>query len=281
MQLCRLRTPDGIRPALHLDGRYHDLSGLMPDLDGAALSPEGLPRLRDVNPATLPVIEGMPDYAPCVARPGKLLCIGLNYRAHAVEAGLEIPAEPILFHKATSALSGAADPIPMPEGATKLDWKVELALVIGRPAKRVTEAEALDHVAGYAILNDVTDRAWQFERGGQWTKGKSHDGFAPLGPYLVTADAVADPHALELSLSVNGAVKQTGSTADLIFTLPQIIAHLSRFMTLEPGDVITTGTPPGVGMGQTPPEFLSVGDVVTCTVTGLGEQTQTVVEDTP
>jgi 2-keto-4-pentenoate hydratase/2-oxohepta-3-ene-1,7-dioic acid hydratase in catechol pathway len=253
------------------DGRIRDLSDMMSDLSGANLA-----RLGRVNPAALPRVEGAPRLGPPVAGVGKIMCIGLNYADHAAEAGMALPAEPVLFLKATSALAGPNDPIVLPKGSEKTDWEVELGVVIGRTAKHVREEEALAFVAGYVLFNDLSERAFQLERGGQWTKGKSCDGFAPVGPWLVTPDEVGDPQRLSMELTVNGEVMQKGSTATMVFSVARIVSYLSGLMTLHPGDIIATGTPPGVGMGRRPPRYLRPGDVVEASVEGLGRQRQVV-----
>jgi 2-keto-4-pentenoate hydratase/2-oxohepta-3-ene-1,7-dioic acid hydratase in catechol pathway len=240
---------------------------MMSDLSGANLA-----RLGRVNPEALPRAEGSPRLGVPVAGVGKVMCIGLNYSDHAAESGMAPPPEPILFMKATSALCGPNDPIVLPKGAEKADWEVELGVVIGRAAKNVREEEALAHVAGYVVFNDVSERAFQLERAGQWTKGKSCDTFGPVGPWLVTPDEVGDPQRLSMELTVNGEVMQKGSTATMIFSVAHIVSYLSRFMTLHPGDIIATGTPPGVGMGRKPPRYLKSGDVVETRIEGLGRQ---------
>ncbi len=255
-------------------GRLRDLSGVVDDLAGDVLA--DLPK---VDPESLPIVEGAPRIGAPVGRVGKFMCIGLNYSDHAAEAGMDLPKEPILFMKATSAICGPHDPVSLPRGSEKSDWEVELAVVIGKRAKYVTQAEALDHVAGYCVANDVSERAFQTERGGQWTKGKSPDTFGPLGPWLVTPDEAGDPQDLDLWLDVNGTRRQTGNTRAMVFSVAEVIAYLSQMMTLEPGDVIATGTPPGVGMGMKPPVFLREGDVMTLGVEGLGEQRSPVLRD--
>lgn len=259
---------------LDREGRIRDLSGVVEDLAGDVLG-----HLPDVDPEALPLVEGDPRIGAPVGRVGKFMCIGLNYSDHAAEAGMDLPQEPILFMKATSAICGPNDTVRLPRGSEKSDWEVELAVVIGKPAKYVSEAEALDHVAGYCVANDVSERAFQVERGGQWTKGKSPDTFGPLGPWLVTPDEAGDPQDLGLWLDVNGERRQTGSTKAMVFGVAEVISYLSQMMTLEPGDVIATGTPPGVGMGMKPPVYLRDGDVMTLGVEGLGEQKTPVVAD--
>ena len=280
MKLLRHGPKGAEKPGLlHEDGTIRDLSGLVPDIGGAVLSDPGMAMLRALDPGTLPEVAPETRIGPCVAGVGKLICIGLNYADHAAEAGMEVPPEPVIFMKATSAICGPNDPILIPRGSEKTDWEVELAFVIGKRAKYVSEAEAMDHVAGYCICNDVSERAFQTEHSGQWTKGKSHDHFGPLGPWLVTRDAVADPQALEMWLSVNGEVMQKGSTRTMVYKVPFLVSYLSRFMTLEPGDVISTGTPPGVGMGKKPPRYLRAGDRVELGVEGLGVQLQAVLAE--
>lgn len=278
MKLLRYGPPGSERPGL-LDGegRIRDLSAHVPDIAGEAISPEGLARLSALDPADLPRVEGSPRLGPCVAGSGKFIGIGLNYSDHAAEAGAEVPPEPIVFLKATSALSGPDDPIVIPRESTKLDWEVELGIVIGRPAKYVEEARALDHVAGWCVVHDVSERGFQMERQGQWTKGKSCDTFGPVGPWLVTRDEIPDPGRLRLWCEVNGARMQGGTTANMIFGPAFLVSYLSRFMSLQPGDIIATGTPAGVGMGQRPPRWLAEGDRVTLSVEGLGRQSQLVV----
>ncbi len=278
MKLLRWGTAGAERPGmLAPDGSIRDLGGVLTDLSGAALSPESLARLAALDPATLPVVAPGTRLGPPVAGTGKVICIGLNYADHAEEAGMAVPPEPVIFLKASSAISGPDDPVELPSGAEKLDWEVELAFVIGTRAKYVEEADAMAHVAGYMLANDVSERAFQTERSGQWTKGKSHDTFFPCGPWLVTRDEIADPQALALAASVNGAVMQAGTTATMVYGVRFLVSYLSRFMTLEPGDIVTTGTPPGVGMGMKPPRFLQPGDVVALTGEGLGTQSQRVV----
>ena len=280
MKLLRWGPSGQERPGmLDASGTARDLTGLVPDISGAVLSAAGLAMLRGIDAATLPLVPEGARLGPCVANPGKLICIGLNYADHAAEAGMPIPPEPIVFLKANSALCGPNDTVLIPRGATKCDWEVELAVIIGTTAKYVSEADAMAHVAGYAIMNDVSERAFQIERAGQWTKGKSCDTFGPLGPWLVTADEVADPQALPMSLTVNGAVMQTGSTATMIYGVAHLVSYLSQMMTLHPGDVIATGTPPGVGMGMKPARYLAPGDVMELTIQGLGQQRQPVAAD--
>lgn len=278
MKLLRWGAKGAEKPGIvAADGTIRDLSGVVEDISGAVLGPEGLARIAALDPSALPVVpEGVRLGAP-VAGVGKIVAIGLNYADHAAEAGMAVPPEPVIFMKATSSISGPRDPVELPRGAEKLDWEVELAFVIGTRAKYVPPEAALDHVAGYMICNDVSERSFQAERSGQWTKGKSHDTFAPLGPWLVTRDEVADPQALGLWLSVNGDMCQKGSTATMVYGVAYLVHYLSQFMTLEPGDVVTTGTPPGVGLGMKPPMFLRAGDVMELGVEGLGIQRQQVV----
>mgnify|MGYP006074980481 CR=1 FL=1 len=275
MKLARIRTNDGVHPVLiDANGAAHDISTAVPDITAQTITPDGMAKLAILDPAGYSVITGEP--APILEDVRRIFCIGLNFSDHAAEAGMAIPEEPILFMKSCPA-TGANDPIILPKGSTKTDWEVELGVVIGTRAHHVEEGDALSHVAGYCIVNDVSERAFQTERGGQWTKGKSCDSFAPVGPWLVSADAVPDPQNLTMYLDVNGERKQTGSTSTMIFGVAHIISYLSRFVTLMPGDVITTGTPPGVGMGMTPQQFLRAGDVVELGVEGLGVQRQPVV----
>ena len=280
MKLLRFGPLGHEKPGLLADdGTMRDLSGVVADIGGDALSDAGLDALRKVDPATLPVVPEGTRLGACVAGTGKLICIGLNYSDHAAESGMAVPAEPIIFMKATSAICGPDDPIIIPRGSQKTDWEVELAVIIGRSAKYVTEAEALRHVAGYAVTNDVSERAFQMERSGQWTKGKSCDNFGQLGPVLVTRDAVPDPQDLAMWLTVNGVKRQDGSTRTMVFGVAHLVSYLSQFMTLHPGDVISTGTPPGVGMGLKPQVYLRPGDVVELGIAGLGQQRQDVIAD--
>jgi 2-keto-4-pentenoate hydratase/2-oxohepta-3-ene-1,7-dioic acid hydratase in catechol pathway len=264
---------------LHDDGTIRDLSGVVPDIAGSVLSDEGLAAIRAVDPSTLPVVDGATRLGPCVGSTGKFICIGLNYADHAAESGMKVPPEPVIFMKATSAICGPNDPIIVPRGSEKTDWEVELAVIIGTHAKYVSEADAMNHVAGFAVANDVSERAFQTERSGQWTKGKSCDNFGQLGPWLVTRDEVADPQNLPMWLTVNGKTMQDGSTKTMVYGVKYLVSYLSQFMTLHPGDVISTGTPPGVGMGQKPPQFLRAGDVVELGIKGLGDQRQDVIAD--
>ncbi|WP_420558560.1 fumarylacetoacetate hydrolase family protein [Roseovarius sp.] len=275
MRFVRYGEPGREKPGmLDAEGRVRDLSGVVADISGAVLG--ALPKL---DPEKLPLVEGTPRLGPPVAGIGKLIGIGLNYSDHAAEIGIEPPAEPVVFMKATSSIVGPDDDVVLPRGSTHGDWEVELGVVIGREAKYVTEAEALDHVAGYTIVNDVSERHFQIERSGQWTKGKSCDTFGPVGPWLVTPEAVGNVQSLDMSADVSGERMQTGNTSTMIFTVAQIIAHLSEVMRLEPGDVIATGTPPGVGMGRNPKRYLKPGDVMELQIQGLGRQRQTVRAD--
>ena len=279
MRLVRYGANGQEKPGmLDRSGRLRDLSAHVKDITGENLSPAALDKLKAVDPASLPLVEGSPRFGSPVAGMSKFIAIGLNYADHAAESGLPVPAEPIVFLKANTSLCGPNDNVEKPRGSTKLDWEVELAIVIGTRAKYVSEADALKHVAGYAVCNDVSERFFQIERLGQWTKGKSHDTFGPLGPWLVTADEIPDPQKLGMWLDVNGERRQTGSTATMIFGVAKIVSYLSEIMTLQPGDIITTGTPPGVGMGMKPPQFLKAGDVMTLGIDGLGEQRQQVVD---
>jgi len=278
VKLLRYGQPGQEKPGL-LDGqgRLRDLSGVVPDVAGDALLPAALDRLRGFDAAALPLVPGTPRIGPCVGRVGKFLCIGLNYADHAKESGAAVPKEPIVFSKATSAIIGPDDDVVIPRGSEKTDWEVELGVVIGSPAKYVSEADALSHVAGYCVVNDLSERAFQLEGTGQWVKGKSADTFGPIGPWLVTADEVADPQALDMWLEVDGTRYQNGSTKTMIFGVAFLVSFLSRFMSLQPGDIITTGTPPGVGMGQKPsPIYLRPGNRMVLGIAGLGEQHQTV-----
>jgi 2-keto-4-pentenoate hydratase/2-oxohepta-3-ene-1,7-dioic acid hydratase in catechol pathway len=280
MKLVRYGAAGSEKPGLMDGDILRDLSGHVADITGATLDDATLARLRAIDPATLPAVAGMPRIGPCVGQIGKFLCIGLNYSDHAAETGAAIPEHPILFFKANSAIVGPYDDVVMPRGSTHTDWEVELGVVIGKVAKYVTKADALDYVAGYCVVNDVSERHFQTQLTGQWTKGKSCDTFGPTGPWLVTRDEVPDPQALSMSLDVNGKRMQTGTTATMIFSVAEIIEHLSGLMTLHPGDVITTGTPPGVAMGMKPaPVYLKKGDVMELTIDGLGMQRQTVDED--
>ncbi|AWB20421.1 FAA hydrolase family protein [Methylobacterium currus] len=278
MKLLRYGPAGQEKPGLlDAEGRIRDLSGHLADLGPDALGPEALARLAAIDPGSLPVVEGAPRLGTPVADVGKFIAIGLNFADHAAESNLPVPKEPIVFMKAISSLSGPNDAVMLPKDSVKSDWEVELGIVIGRRASYVEEAQALDHVAGYCLVNDVSEREYQIERGGTWDKGKGCDTFGPVGPWLVTSDEVGDPQALDMWLDLNGRRMQTGNTRTMIFTCAQIVAYVSRFMTLMPGDIITTGTPPGVGMGMKPePVFLKAGDVMTLGIEKLGEQRQDV-----
>ncbi len=258
------------------DGQIRDLSEHIDDFAGEAVSIPSLARLSAIDPATLPIVDGTSRIGACLARVPNFFCIGLNYARHAAETGAEPPSEPIIFSKATSALSGPFDPVIIPKDSQKTDWETELGVVIGAPASHVSEAQVMDVVAGYCLINDVSERAFQIERGGQWIKGKSAPTFGPTGPWLVTKDEIADPQNLAMSLQVNGETQQQSNTSDMIFSVVEIISYMSRFMDLQPGDIIATGTPEGVGMGQKPQRFLKPGDVMELEVAGLGKQRQTV-----
>ena len=278
MKLVRYGAAGQEKPGMmDRSGRIRDLSTHVKDITGDVLSPAGLAQLAALDPASLPLVDGTPRFGAPVAGFNKFLAIGLNYADHAKEANLPIPTEPILFIKANSSISGPNDPIEKPRGSTKLDWEVELAIIIGTRAKYIKEADAMKHIAGFAVCNDVSERFFQQERGGQWTKGKSHDSFGPVGPWIATTDEIPDVHKLGMWLDVNGKRCQTGSTATMIFNVPKIVSYLSEITTLMPGDIITTGTPPGVGLGMKPQKFLNVGDVVTLGIDGLGDQRQEVV----
>jgi 2-keto-4-pentenoate hydratase/2-oxohepta-3-ene-1,7-dioic acid hydratase in catechol pathway len=280
MKLLR-HGPSGAEKPGMLDsgGVVRDLSGVVPDIAGAVLSDAGLAAIRAVDAATLPVVAAGTRLGPCVGGTGKFICIGLNYADHAAESGMAVPPEPVIFMKATSAICGPHDPIIIPRTSTKTDWEVELAVIIGTKAKYVSVEDAMAHVAGYAITNDVSERAFQTERSGQWTKGKSCDNFGQIGPWLVTRDEVADPQDLSMWLTVNGEKVQNGSTRTMVYGVAFLVSYLSQFMTLHPGDVISTGTPPGVGLGMKPPRYLKAGDVVELGIAGLGQQRQDVIAD--
>jgi 2,4-diketo-3-deoxy-L-fuconate hydrolase len=278
MKLLRVGNIGKERPAvMDAEGGLRDLAAVVGDITGAALVPESLAALRKINPKELPLVPGAPRIGACVGGVGKFICIGLNYSDHAAESGMAVPAEPVVFMKATSAICGPNDDVMIPRGSEKTDWEVELGVVMGKEARYVTEREALSHVAGYCVVNDVSERAFQLEGTGQWVKGKSADTFGPIGPWLVTADEVPDPQALNLWLEVNGRRYQNGSTSTMVFGVAYLVSYLSRFMSLQPGDIISTGTPPGVGLGQKPPVYLRPGNVIRLGVEGLGEQRQIVV----
>jgi 2-keto-4-pentenoate hydratase/2-oxohepta-3-ene-1,7-dioic acid hydratase in catechol pathway len=276
MKLLRYGPVGQEKPGL-LDatGAIRDLSGIVPDINGAVLNPAGQAKLKALDPAKLPVVAGNPRLGPCVAGVGKFICIGLNYSDHAAETGAAVPPEPIIFMKATSAITGPNDDVIIPKNSQKTDWEVELGVVIGTEARYVSEADAMAHVAGYCLINDVSERAFQTERHGQWTKGKSADSFGPIGPWLVTADEVPDPQNLSMFCDVNGKRFQNGSTKTMVYGVRYLVSYLSQFMSLQPGDIISTGTPPGVGMGQKPPIYLKDGDTIHLGIAGLGEQRQT------
>lgn len=280
MRLVRYGRPGKEKPGLFdEEGRLRDLSGVIDDVDASVLSEKALRKLAKVDWKTLPVVRGNPRFGVPVKGVGKFIGIGMNYSDHAAEVGAPIPKEPIMFMKATSCLNGPDDPIQLPKGSKKTDWEVELGVVIGKGGRYIDEANALEHVAGYCVINDVSEREWQLERGGTWDKGKGFDTFGPLGPWLVTRDEIADPHTLDLWLEVDGHRYQNGNTRTLIFSVPQLIAYLSRCMSLQPGDVISTGTPPGVGLGIKPnPVFLRPGQTMRLGIQGLGEQRQVTVQ---
>jgi 2,4-diketo-3-deoxy-L-fuconate hydrolase len=282
MKLLRYGAPGAEKPGLlDADGRVRDLSAVVPDIAGRTLLPEGLAALRNLDVASLPVVDGVPQQdlrlGPCVGGIGKFICIGLNYADHAKEAGMPIPPEPIIFNKWTSAICGPNDPIQIPRDSVRTDWEVELGVVIGKPGVYIDEASAMDHVAGFCVINDVSEREFQLDRAGTWDKGKGCDTFGPTGPWLVTPDELEDLDDLGMWLDVDGHRMQSGTTATLIFKIPQLIAYCSRFMSLQSGDVISTGTPPGVGMGQKPPQYLKGGEVVTLGILGLGQQASKVL----
>ena len=279
MKLLRYGSVGNEKPGLlDQDGSIRDLSSVINDIDGETLSPRSIEQLSGIEPESLPTVTGEPRLGTCVGNISKLVCIGLNYSDHAKESGMAIPTEPIVFMKAISAISGPNDNIELIRGSKKTDWEVELGIVIGSHTKYVTEDDALDHVAGYCVVNDISERHWQLERQGNWTKGKSGDTYGPIGPWMVTRDEVSDPQALDLWLDVNGQRMQDGNTETMIFSVKTIVSYLSQCMSLQPGDVIATGTPPGVGQSMNPPVFLKAGDTVQTCVAGLGVQNQTVVE---
>lgn len=279
MKLMRVGQPGQEKPAiLDAEGKIRDLSAHVKDIGGDAISPEGLKKIAAIDLATLPVLNEE-RIGACVAGTGKFICIGLNFSDHAAETGATVPPEPVIFMKATSAIVGPNDDVTIPRGSEKTDWEVELGVVIGKTAKYVSEADALDYVAGYCVSHDVSERAFQTERAGQWTKGKSCDTFGPIGPWLVTKDEVANPQDLGMWLKVNGQTMQDGSSNTMVYGVAHVVSYLSQFMSLHPGDVISTGTPPGVGMGQKPPRYLKAGDVVELGIEALGSQKQTFVAD--
>ncbi|MEX6666373.1 fumarylacetoacetate hydrolase family protein [Pseudomonas sp. W2-17] len=280
MKLLRYGEPGQERPGLLAsDGRIRDLTDLIGDLSGTALSPESIAHLQSQDINSLPLVEGNPRLGPCVGKIGKFICIGLNYADHAAETGADIPKEPIIFNKWTSAIVGPNDNVEIPRNSKKTDWEVELGVVIGKGGRYIDEADALEHVAGYCVINDVSEREFQIERGGTWDKGKGCDTFGPIGPWLVTRDEIADPHQLNLWLEVDGKRSQNGNTRTMIFQIPKLVSYLSQFMSLQPGDVISTGTPPGVGLGIKPePVFLRAGQTMRLGIEGLGEQQQLTVD---
>lgn len=280
MKLLRYGPKGKEKPGLlDKDGRIRDLSGVIADVTGETISPKGLARLRKIKPESLGVVRGSPRIGPCIANPQKFIAIGLNYSDHAAESGLQVPPEPVVFTKQVSCLSGPNDDVTIPPKSKKSDWEVELGVIIGSRAKNIARRDALGFVAGYCTINDLSEREFQAERSGQWTKGKSYDTFGPVGPWLVTADEVKDPQQLHLWLELNGKRVQDGSTATMVYGVAFVVAYLSQFFTLLPGDIVTTGTPPGVGMGMKPQRFLKVGDTMRLGIDGLGEQMQKVVRD--
>ncbi|CAM3344957.1 ureidoglycolate lyase [Pseudomonas floridensis] len=280
MKLLRYGDKGAEKPGLlDADNQIRDLSGHVKDIAGEVLTPAGLAALATINPVSLPLVTGQPRIGACVGQVGKFICIGLNYADHAAESNMEVHKEPVIFNKWTSAICGPNDNVEIPRGSVKTDWEVELGVVIGKGGRYIDEANAMEHVAGYCVINDVSEREWQLERGGTWDKGKGFDTFGPLGPWLVTRDEVSDPHSLDLWLEVDGHRYQNGNTRTLVFTVPQLIAYLSRCMSLQPGDVISTGTPLGVGLGVKPePVFLRAGQRIRLGITGLGEQNQLTVQ---
>ena len=279
MKLVRYGTRGAEKPGLiDAEGRLRDLSAHVADIAGPVLAE--LDALRAIDPSSLPLVDGNPRYGACVGGIGKFICIGLNYSDHAAESGMAVPPEPVIFAKYTSAVCGPNDDIIIPRGSVKTDWEVELAFVIGKPGKYIEEKDAMNHVAGFFVCNDVSERSFQAERAGQWSKGKSSDNFGPIGPWLVTRDEVADPNNLHMWLKVNGEQMQNGSTATMVYQVPFLVSYLSQFFTLHPGDVVSTGTPPGVGLGMKPPRYLKEGDVVELGIEGLGTQRQVYVADT-
>ena len=281
MKLLRFGAPGAEKPGvLDAEGRVRDLSAHVADIAGDTLLPEGMAELRALDISTLPVVAGTPQkdlrLGPCVGRTGKFICIGLNYADHAEEAGMDIPPEPVIFGKWTSAICGPDDAVEIPRGSEKTDWEVELGIVIGRGGKYIDEADALSHVAGFCVVNDISERDYQLNRAGTWDKGKGNDTFGPIGPWLVTPDEVEDYNGLHMWLDVDGKRYQDGSTATMVYKVPHLISYCSQFMSLQPGDIISTGTPPGVGMGQTPPVYLKGGETMRLGIEGLGSQTQAV-----
>ena len=274
MQIFRFRVGDEVKPGLKIGDTHYDISSLVKDIDRDFFERDELSKLEQLDTSQLTQIIEAPNFAAPISRPGKIVCIGLNYRKHAIESGMAIPEEPVVFFKATSSISGPFEPIRIPKGSEETDWEVELAVVIGKKATYVSQEEAMDYVAGYTIHNDVSERAFQLERGGQWVKGKSCDSFAPLGPYIVSKEDIQDPNNLNLWLKVNGEKLQDGNTSDFIFNISEVVSYLSHFMTLEPGDIISTGTPEGVGLGFSPPRYLKEGDIVELGIEGLGTSKQ-------
>lgn len=280
MKLLRFGPLGSEKPGIiDADGNVRDLSGVVPDIAGDTLSTEKLTELAALDLSSLPLVENVDRLGSCVSGTGKFICIGLNYADHAAESGMDVPPEPVIFMKATSAICGPNDPVIIPRNSEKTDWEVELGVIIGKRAKYVSEEDALDYVAGYCVINDVSERTFQIEHAGQWTKGKSADNFGQLGPWLVTKDEVADPQNLKMWLTVNGVSRQNGSTKTMVYGVAHVVAYLSKFMSLQPGDVISTGTPPGVGMGLKPPTYLKPGDVIELGIEGLGKQRQDVIAD--
>lgn len=281
MKLLRFGPAGLEKPGvIDAEGKIRDLSSHVGDFDGAALGDESLRKIRSVDFATLPEVSASERLGPCVANIGKFICIGLNYSDHAAESGVEVPPEPVIFFKATSAVCGPNDDIEIPRDSSSLDWEVELAVVIGQSGKYIDENDAHKHIAGYCVVNDVSEREFQIHRSGQWVKGKSADTFGPTGPWLVTRDEIADVQNLQMSLQVNGESRQNGSTSTMVYQVPFLVSYVSRFMSLQAGDVISTGTPPGVGLGMKPPQYLKAGDEVALTIEGLGHQRQKVVPAT-
>tara|TARA_B100001029_G_C15035239_1_gene439677 strand:- start:726 stop:1568 length:843 start_codon:yes stop_codon:yes gene_type:complete len=279
MKLLRFGNSGQEKPGIiDNDGNIRDLSGVVDDINGSTVSPDGLNKINQIDISSLPIVSDNPRIGPCVGSVGKFLCIGLNYSDHAAETGAEAPPEPILFQKATSAIIGPNDDVEIPKNSNATDWEVELGIIIGKKAKYIAEGTSQDYIAGYCVVNDVSERDFQAKRAGQWTKGKSCDTFGPIGPYLVTKDEVSDPQDLSMTLDVNGQRMQDGSTKTMIFSVNHIVHYLSQFMSLNPGDVIATGTPPGVGLGMKPPVFLKSGDTMKLSIQGLGEQNQKCIQ---
>ena len=279
MKLLRYGNAGSEKPGIiDNDGNIRDLSNVIDDIDGSTISDDGINKLNQVDMSSLPVVDNNPRIGPCVGNVGKFLCIGLNYSDHAAETGAEAPPEPILFQKATSAIIGPNDDVEIPKTSSATDWEVELGIIIGKKAKYISEGSSQQYIAGYCVVNDISERDFQAKRSGQWTKGKSCDTFGPIGPYLVTKDEVKDPQNLSMTLDVNGQRMQNGSTKTMIFSVNHIVHYLSQFMSLNPGDVIATGTPPGVGLGMKPPVFLKSGDVMKLSIEGLGEQSQKCIQ---